>query len=233
MYYRVSLPGDAEIYRYSELDKAMSKATGLIKIHDKIILQKLAGDLPLLGKIFLLDPGHGGRDSGAHDPEEQIYGDFVNTYEKYINLDISLSLSWALKELGATVYMSRSKDVFVDLADRAAMANKLKVDYLISIHFNASNMPSANGVEVFTHTNKTNADTLAKSVVNSICKYSGAKNRGAKKANFKVLRDANMPGILIEYGFLTNIKEEKLCADNNYRDKLVKGTVQGILANMK
>lgn len=227
--YRVSLPNDAEVYKYNDIDPAMKKATGLIKIHKEVLLLRTEEMLPLAGFIFVVDPGHGGADSGAHDGQETAYGDYINSYEKYINLDISLLLASELRKLGATVYLTRDKDVTVDLGARAPIANKVKADYFISVHFNSHQNVSAEGVEVFTHTNKVNADVLAKNVLAGIIAESGAKNRGVKKANFKVLRDCNSPSILIEYGFISNVKEEKLCSDNNYRARLVRGTINGII----
>jgi N-acetylmuramoyl-L-alanine amidase len=91
---------------------------------------------------IVLDPGHGGHDTGAIGP--------TGLMEKDVVLDLAFRLRRLLQErLGVRVLMTRTEDVFVSLADRSGFANHAKADFLISLHVNAASKRGAVGFETF------------------------------------------------------------------------------------
>ena len=175
---------------------------------------------------ILLDPGHGGQDSGA----ASLFGT-----EKSYTLDVALRARDLLRAAGFRVYMTRSSDRFVPLEERAAMASRLPNALFISIHFNASGN-GATGVETFTLAprgvpsmandgpalsdfvpcagNIRDAENIALACATHatlVCN-SAMFDRGIKRARFVVLRESATPGVLIEGGFLSNPNDARRIA---------------------
>ncbi len=178
-------------------------------------------------RLIVIDAGHGGSDSGAVSPN--------GVREKDLNLDVSLKLDEALKEKGYNTLMTRDKDVFIKLSNRANIANESFADIFISIHANSAGNKSAHGMEVLYNpnhdkANKTrNEERLAKSILDEMIKETGAHNRGiVKRPNLAVLRQTKMPASLVEIGFLSNTKEEKLIIDDEYQNSIVNAIVKGV-----
>ncbi|MBP1971795.1 N-acetylmuramoyl-L-alanine amidase, partial [Virgibacillus natechei] len=172
-------------------------------------------------KIFL-DPGHGGRDSGGIG-----YG----LLEKNVVLDIALEAANVLENqyLGVDVKLSRETDTFIELEDRAEMANGWGADYFVSIHNNAFN-GSASGFESYIYNGGVSSNTSEKQ--NQMHQYLinelGVTDRGTKEANFSVLRNTHMSAILLEYLFIDNTVENTLLKQDNYRDWLGEITADAI-----
>jgi N-acetylmuramoyl-L-alanine amidase len=94
-----------------------------------------------IGKI-VIDPGHGGHDTGTVGP--------TGLNEKELTLDVALRLGKLIEQkLGAQVVYTRTDDTFVPLEERTALANQAKADLFISIHANSSDDSSARGIETF------------------------------------------------------------------------------------
>jgi N-acetylmuramoyl-L-alanine amidase len=89
---------------------------------------------------IVIDPGHGGRDSGASAG---------GVLEKDVNLDVALKLTRLLREQGMRVTLTRGDDRFISLDDRSAVANRTGADLFVSIHANACGTPSVRGIEVY------------------------------------------------------------------------------------
>ncbi|MBC9825904.1 GW dipeptide domain-containing protein [Carnobacterium inhibens] len=188
-------------------------------------------------KTVYVDAGHGGKDPGA-----QSGG--VN--EKDLNLKVALKVRDKLEQKGYNVVMSRTTDVFLELSEIARKANNSKADIFVSIHHNSFNKNSY-GIESFSYNSlgtSTNAmsknlarlassEKLAKNSQQQMISYTGAYNRGAKKANFHVIRETNMPAVLLELGFVDNTSERSKLVTNNYQEKLANGIVQGIVDYFK
>lgn len=216
-------------------------------------------------KVIVLDPGHGGKDTGARGRN--------GTYEKDINLAMALELKRVLKKwYGYKVILTRDKDVFIPLGDRSKFANKKNADIFVSIHANAAYKKKAKGVETFflsleasdddsrklaaienkvfdiekedygkdgdilesilwdmtqAHAHK-ESFALADEVQKKLTIVNSNENRGVKQANFSVLRGATMPAILVETGFLSNKKEEKLLMSIEYQKKVAHAISMGI-----
>ena len=174
-------------------------------------------------KVFV-DPGHGGEDSGAVG-----YGN----YEDELNLQVANKVRQKLESKGIEVKMSRTSDEFISLGDRAKMANSYAPDVFVSIHQNSADATSANGIETYYHTNKSDHKPYAQDVQTKAIGETNARNRGVKSANFAVLRETNMPAALFESGFITNQNESANLASSSYQDKLATGIANGIEKYLK
>ena len=149
---------------------------------------------------------------------------------------VSHKLNNALKALGYNTVMTMEEDQYLGLYDRPEIANKLNADIFISIHGNAfSNNPTISGIEVLycpaysSDMKEEDQHPLAKAVLDALLATTGAKSRGTiKRPNLVVHREAKMPAILVEAGFLTNPEEEKLLFTDEYQNKIVDGIVKGV-----
>ncbi len=202
-----------------------------------------------------LDPGHGGK-----DPGNQVggVGGFFAHKEKTYTLLLAFELRDQLKKLGFNVILTRTKDTYVDLPARSATANKAGADLFVSLHFNAtqtgkdevsgpetycitpvgaasSNAQGENGDDGPTMANRYESKSLvfAYQMEKSLVRNLGVEDRGVRRARFAVLRDAVMPAILIEGGYMTNPTESKKIYDAAYRKQMAAAIVKGILAYQK
>ncbi|GAA0705147.1 hypothetical protein GCM10008904_12870 [Paraclostridium ghonii] len=174
-------------------------------------------------KVFI-DPGHGGSDCGAVG-----YGN----YEDNLNLQVANRVKQKLEVKGIEVKMSRTGDEFLSLGDRANMANSYAPDAFVSIHQNAADAESANGIETYYHTNKGEYQSYAQDIQVNATNETNARNRGVKSANFAVLRETSMPSALFESGFITNQNESANLASASYQDKLATGIANGVEKYLK
>lgn len=191
-------------------------------------------------KVIFLDPGHGGRDSGAF---------YYNIAEKDLNMQIYKKLRKELEGLGYTVLTSRESDVYVDfVTERSKMVNKTNSDMFISIHFNATSSSASNISGIQTYSYEQNPDypskinsqwhnhpdrisesnRLAAAIHSSLLAETGAKNAGLLHGSFAVLRETNKPAVLLELGYMSNFDENQLIRSDAYQNKLVTGIVKGI-----
>ena len=183
------------------------------------------------GKIITLDPGHGGSDPGAVGKG--------GLQEKAVTLQISQKLQKLLQDAGATVYLTRTRDVDVygpNASDRAELQARVDVstaresDAFISIHINANNSPSIGGFSTY-YSPKTNYDyKLARCIHSSIVKSFGLDDLGVRQAGFYVTKHALMPAVLVENCFITNPREEKLLQSSWFQGKIAKTIFDGIVA---
>ena len=138
-----------------------------------------------------------------------------------------------------TVVQSRTTDKTLSLDQRTDHANSVDADFLISIHFNASVLPSARGYEDFCYINTTDGSTSEKirtaihnEVINRVLKKYSIPNRGRKKANFHMVRESNMPAVLVETLFVSNEHDQSLILNNTYMNDIVVAYGEGIAKGM-
>jgi N-acetylmuramoyl-L-alanine amidase len=178
---------------------------------------------------IVVDAGHGGTDMGTHSTKH-------NYQEKKLCLATSLWLQEQLERLGYRVIMTRTTDTFIPLARRAQIANEAHAALFLSIHFNSSPNEGAKGIEVFYYPAQAPRDTLrsnqskslAQTVLATSLQATKAHSRGIKDANYAVLRQTQMPAILIEGGFLTHQGEKELLLNPDYLKRLAAGVAQGV-----
>lgn len=179
----------------------------------------------LTGWRIVVDAGHGGRDPGGIGVGGVI--------EKDIALNSALKLKANLEKEGATVIMTRSDDTFVELAERAEIANRLRADLFISIHANIGGTESAGGIETWYQAGEERgrlSGLLAEAVNRNMVVQSKAVDRGARadQRGLRVLRSTNMPAVLLELGFMSNGAEAKRLVESSYQDKLIAGVLTGV-----
>lgn len=178
---------------------------------------------------IVLDPGHGGKDSGAVAEDK--------TTEKSLTLRLAPRVEAMLRAKGYNVIMTRTTDEFIALSERADIANRNNADLFVSMHFNSAGGPSAYGIEVLYASENDVAlkkdcgdqTKLAREILNALLKETGANSRGIKnRPELAVLRRTNMTACLIEGGFMSNPDELEQIKSDSYLDKLANGIVKGI-----
>jgi N-acetylmuramoyl-L-alanine amidase len=167
----------------------------------------------------VVDAGHGGKDNGAF----RRYGGA----EKSATLDVATRLARKLRESQFRTVMTRSTDVFVPLDERAAISNGQKNAIFVSVHFNDSRRRDTHGFETYYHSPV--ARNLAYRIQQHLVTMRGASNRGVKTANFRVLRKALYPAVLVECGFLSNRSEGAGALNASYRDELADKIAEAIV----
>lgn len=180
------------------------------------------------GRIIVLDPGHGGSDSGAVGP--------TGVKEKNVSLAVSLKAQKLLSESGYQVVMTRTTDIDVaapgvpDSTELQARVNKAppNADIFISVHCNAFSNGNANGVETYFAPGAVKGSRLARLLNEELENLGGLNNRGVKAARFYVMTHSKCPASLIELGFITNPHEEQLLADNDYQQKLAQAITNAV-----
>ena len=201
-------------------------------------------------KNIVIDPGHGGRDPGNMEGKRQ---------EKQYTLLLAKELNELLTKSGFKVSYTRTSDSTLDLPERPAIARRRGADLLISLHFNSADGPggsTAKGAETFcmtpARTSSTNARgegggagaypgnrfdaknmLLAYQIQRAITAETGAEDRGVKRARFWVLKDAEMPAVLIEAGFMTNPSDARRIYDGPTRRQLAQAIVDGVVTYKK
>jgi N-acetylmuramoyl-L-alanine amidase len=190
-------------------------------------LVSVEGKLPivkgneLVGKVIVVDPGHGGNDNGAT-------GSSFSTLEKTINLQVALMLRNKLEAAGAKVIMTRSDDRKLTLQQRVDIAVQNKADVFVSIHHNTHPNTLTNGTIVFYY-NKGNSSKLASLVQNEIVKATNYKDLQARFGNYFVLRENPVTAILAEIGFLSNYNDEIRLRSAKQQDLAAEGIYKGLL----
>ena len=167
----------------------------------------------------VVDAGHGGKDSGANRR--------YSPPEKSITLDVAKRLEKKLRESQLKTVMTRKSDVFVDLDDRVAIGNRQKNAIFVSIHFNDSRRRVIHGYETYYHSAMSR--DLATRIQSKLMTIPRSTNRGVRTANFRVLRNARQPSVLVECGFLSNRREGGKARDIEYRELLADKIAEAIV----
>src|SRR5437762_12988355 len=170
-------------------------------------------------KTVVVDAGHGGKDSGAY----RRYG----PPEKMVALDVAQRLNRKLRESQLKTVMTRDTDVFIPLNDRVAIENAQKNAIFVSIHFNDSRRRGIRGFETYYHSGV--SFDLANGVQEKLMTIPHSKNGGVHTANFRVLRPANCPAVLVECGYLSNRSEGNQARDSEYRELLADRIAEAIV----
>lgn len=197
-------------------------------------------------KTICLDPGHGGKDPGNRVGSNQ---------EKQYTLLLAQELHTQLERAGLKVTLTRSTDAFIELPTRPELAKQRSADLFVSLHFNAAEAgrDSVQGAEVYCLTpagaSSTNARGegagagwfpgnryndknlfLAFQVQKALTRNLAVEDRGVRRARFAVLRDAAMPAVLIEAGFMSHPAEGRKIFSSAYRQKMARAIVEALLA---
>jgi N-acetylmuramoyl-L-alanine amidase len=173
------------------------------------------------GKLLVvIDPGHGGKDSGAPG--------IGGLLEKDVVLPIGQKVAAILEQHGVQAVLTRDADFFVELQGRVDIAERTNATLFVSIHANSvDNRPDVNGLEVYYYDS---GYSLAEVVRNTILQNIGTiKDRGTRKARFYVLRKSSMPSILVETGYMTGREDNPRLATRDYQNRMAEAIASGIL----
>jgi len=177
-------------------------------------------------KLVVIDPGHGGFETGAY---------YDSLAEKHLNLDIAIRLNNLLKAKGVKTYILRNDDSYVDLYERAILANKMNASLFVSIHNNSFN-GSAYGTETLYYTGVQTGftgKTLAQKIQNKLVSALGVYDRGIKeRPNLVVLNRTLMPSSLVEVGFMDNSAEKANLMNADYRQKSAQAICDAIVESL-
>lgn len=179
---------------------------------------------PLISKVIYLDPGHGSIDPGAT---------YKGVFESDLNLELSIEIMESLKELGATVYLTRYGDYDLstssaenwkrsDLSRRANIINKSGCDMFISVHLNADETHTWYGAQVYYDSINSENEKIAKIMQEELKKNTNTTRDYIRNDTKYLQRRVTRPGVLLEAGFLSNDAERKLLQDDSYQRHLAK-----------
>lgn len=182
----------------------------------------------LAGKVIVVDAGHGGSDQGTRSPDRSLL-------EKNITLSIARKLAAELAEEGAQVIMTRNDDVFIELSERANIANRSNADLFVSVHINSNRVNSRSGILIFYHGGSALGKSFAECINHEVTGVTAIPALGsisdktvAKTKGFSVLRNSNMPSVLCELGFLDHDHDRPIMITNDFQDEISKAIVKGI-----
>ena len=198
------------------------------KIMDGFLCVAIDTPSKVYDKIVVVDPGHGGSDTGAIAS--------TKTYEKDINLAILYTLSSKLfADSGIKTYYTRTTDSAVYLYDRPKVPAQVEADLFISLHMNSATNKTAQGTEVWYYTKETatmnglTGKMMATTLSGNLSSVMGTTNRGAKgSANLVVLKYNTVPSVLIELGFVSNSSDLAKLESAAYQKKAAESIVATI-----
>lgn len=173
---------------------------------------------------IIIDAGHGPHTPGKRSPDGQLR-------EFEFNEAVARRLKKKLQNENVLCIFSHDINRDVPLNERITLANRMKADLFISIHANAfgTQWNEVNGIETFTWVNARSVTrSFATLIHQEVIKSTGRKNRGIKQGDFAVLRETNMPAVLVECGFMTNKQEMKLLKEPMYQQQCADGISNGI-----
>ncbi len=185
----------------------------------------------LQGKIIVIDPGHGGSDTGAISAK--------NLFEKDVTLPIALYLKPILEKRGAQVILTRDGDYDVyaphadavaELQARVDIAERASADVFVSIHIDSFVRPTVGGVTTYYHKKTVFDEILAEAMHEHISRVPSFDNRGIRTANFYLLVNSTMPSALVELGFLSHPKEEEKLRKDSVRKEFAQQIADGLEA---
>lgn len=187
--------------------------------------QNLPQKTNLTGATIVIDPGHGGNDTGATyvtNSQNPAY------FEKTYTFQLAKKVAQALRRQGARVYLTRNKDEYVSLGARTRLAERVHADLFISFHFDSS--PSENEASGFTtyYYHRKNHSRAIAQAINKAFNNLSLTNRGVDFGDFYVLRDNKQPAVLLEMGYINSSKDYQQIKSANYQQKIVTDLILGL-----
>ncbi|MDI6731539.1 MAG: N-acetylmuramoyl-L-alanine amidase [Candidatus Margulisbacteria bacterium] len=175
-------------------------------------------NLSLQGKTVILDPGHGGNDSGAIAP--------CGLPEKNLTLLTARKTAELLSAAGAKVYLTRNVDRKNNLKDIVDYVNRTKADIFISLHYNFCGKSDIGGTETYYY--NANSRPLALNLHRSLLYGLKRKDRGLRKQIFYTVHHSQIPAALLEPLFLSNQEEEKLAFTPDFQALVAQSIFTGV-----
>ncbi len=215
-----------EIRQKSEITKKESPFANLLeRAQQKKSIKDKADKLPssdlskIKDKMIIIDPGHGGNDTGAIRN---------NVLEKDLTLQIAEKVREYLINKGLTkIVMTRRADTTLTLEDRVQTANSRNADIFVSIHINASVKSEIKGIETHYYSDK--GYDVAKIIHKELMNDVEATDRGLFKSKFYVINHTEAPAVLLELGFISNDSERNALASDERQSNSAKAIADGII----
>ncbi|MBO0470658.1 N-acetylmuramoyl-L-alanine amidase [Enterococcus sp. DIV0242_7C1] len=195
---------------------------GYVSKNASQIITRTKQEIPssLEGATIVLNPGHGGDDTGAISNNDLIY-------EKEVTLETVEVIKTALEEKGSTVILTREDDVAGDLADICTVSQQNEADIFISLHYDSSeNMNEATGTTTYYYY-EAYAD-LAEAVNQSLSETLPLQNRGIDYGNYQVLRENTQPALLLELGYMNSDHDLEIFNTDDYQMQVAKALIEGL-----
>ena len=201
-------------------------------------------EVPAL-KTIVIDAGHGGKNPGCINKN-------LGMVEKDMTLNLAQRLKRLLESRGFRVFLTRDSDRTIENKNRALLANRVKADLFICLHFNSVESRSVKGIETYTVTPRNQPSTARSRLVEEdrkafpanssdpwsmlagfyvqrqMIKSMGGVDRGLKRARFSMMIDLQCPGILVEGGFFSHYKEAKKIKTTEHQMRLAEAIAEGI-----
>ncbi|ALX49354.1 N-acetylmuramoyl-L-alanine amidase CwlD [Lentibacillus amyloliquefaciens] len=192
--------------------------------------------LPLSGKTIVIDPGHGGPDGGAVGEDE--------TLEKDIALAVARKMRDYLQQSGALVYLTREEDTDLasddtkglsrrkaeDIRQRLQFIHDQEADFFVTLHLNALSSEKWHGAQTFYHPKEGKSKHLAEMIQDEVTRnLKNTSRESLSLDNVYLLKHAEVPGALVEIGFLSNEPEREQLKDDEYQRKMAGSIYEGIL----
>jgi len=168
----------------------------------------------------VIDAGHGGKDPGATS--------ILGFYEKGVNLSVARQVAHLLEQRGLRVKMTRTSDYFVELEDRAAIANNLNADLFVSIHADSFPKSTRRGFTVYIARSASSSSRRAASAIARSMSGTGLNSFGVQTAGYHVLTGTRGPAVLVELGYLSNRREAALLRSSSFQNRLAQAVADGI-----
>jgi N-acetylmuramoyl-L-alanine amidase len=175
--------------------------------------------------VIVVDPGHGGKDPGAKGVSPILEKDLV--------LSIARNLEGQLDRRGAEVIMTRTGDGFLELDDRAAIAERHDADLFVSIHADSAPRRSASGFTVYIARAASTESFRAANRIERAFRKAGFTSRGIRRADFRVLAGHSRPAVLFEAGYLTNPTDARRLCDPTHRARIARILADAIVSLFK
>lgn len=172
----------------------------------------------------VIDPGHGGRDPGATS--------YSGYYEKTVNLSIARKVASYLEGSGIRVIMTRNSDTFIELNERAEIANRANADLFVSIHCDSHPKSSQNGYTLYVARSASWASKKTASAIEQAMGQTGLASIGIRSEDFRVLVRTTCPAVLVECGYLSNPSEAGLLNDSGFQDRTARAIANGIINSL-
>ncbi len=173
------------------------------------------------GKCVVLDAGHGGKDPGAPS--------CLGYHEKTVNLRVAHKVAEILRRKGIKVVMTRDDDRFIELEERANVANRCRANLFVSIHADSAANSSAQGFTLYVARSASwSSQKAAKAITKSMGRVA-QNGRSIRRADYRVLVNTRGPAVLIELGYLSNRQEAALLRSSAYQSRLAGAIASGIV----
>lgn len=178
--------------------------------------------------VVIIDPGHGGKDSGAISA--------AGHYEKHVVLAVSRAIAQLLRDDNVKVHMTRDSDVFVKLSNRAGFCNRLQPDLFVSIHADAARNRKARGFTVFVPRRETKGSCSHRAgryIVGKMRAFAASRGVRQHEKNLRVLEKTSCPAMLVELGFMSNSTEAALLIRRDYQRRLAEAIADAIILYLR